>query len=149
MLSAITLLLPVASAWAEWQESIILKTGVPLSANQTATARAMGIANVDRVRLRAVRQIPPVNWVLRSIGEKLGLISDNTIGMTLRYGIFIRQDNWGDHRLLVHELAHVVQYERLGGFRGFLKQYLKECINPGYPFGALEQEAKQAEWDYC
>jgi hypothetical protein len=148
MSSAITLLLPAASAWAEWQESVILKAGVPLSGKQVATARAMGIANADRVRLLAVRQIPPVNWVLSRLGKKLGLVSDTTIGMTLRYGIFIRQDNWGDSRLLVHELAHVVQYERLGGFRGFLKQYLEECINPGYPFGALEQEAKQAESDY-
>jgi len=65
--------------------------------------------------------------------------------MTLRYGIFIRQEHGGDRRLLVHELAHVAQYERLGGFREFLKQYLEECINPGYPLGDLELEAKQAE----
>jgi hypothetical protein len=42
-------------------------------------------------------------------------------------------------------LAHLAQYERLGGFREFLKQYLEECINPGYPLGDLELEAKQAE----
>ncbi len=65
--------------------------------------------------------------------------------MTLRYGIIICEEHWGDRRLLVHELAHVAQYERLGGFRGFLKRYLEECINPGYPLGDLEQEAKQAE----
>jgi hypothetical protein len=46
---------------------------------------------------------------------------------------------------VIHELAHVAQYERLGGFREFLKQYLEECINPGYPLGDLELEAKQAE----
>ena len=34
---------------------------------------------------------------------------------------------------------------RLGGFHGFLQPYLEECINPGYPLGDLEQEAKQAE----
>lgn len=50
-----------------------------------------------------------------------------------------------DRRLLAHELAHVAQYERLGGFHEFLKQYLEECISPGYPLGDLEQEAKQAE----
>lgn len=65
--------------------------------------------------------------------------------MTLRYGIFIHTDHWGDSRLLVHELAHVAQYERLGGFHGFLFQYLQECINPGYPYGSLELEAKRAE----
>lgn len=48
----------------------------------------------------------------------------------------------------MHELAHVVQYERLGGFHGFLKLYLQECINPGYPFGELEQDAKRAESAY-
>ena len=64
--------------------------------------------------------------------------------MALRYGIVIREEHWGDRRLLTHELAHVAQYERLGGFRGFLKQYLEECINPGYPLGDLELEAKQA-----
>jgi hypothetical protein len=69
--------------------------------------------------------------------------------MTLRYGIFVRSDCWGDRRLLVHELVHVAQYERLGGFRAFLRQYLQECITPGYPFGELEQEAKRAELAYC
>ena len=73
------------------------------------------------------------------------MVSGQTIGMTLRYGIFIREEHWGDRRLLAHELAHVAQYERLGGFRGFLKQYLEECINSGYPLGDLELEAKQAE----
>jgi hypothetical protein len=138
-------LLPFACAWAKRQESIILETGVPLSPAQAVTATQMGIADPERVRLRAVRQVPPLNWLLRWLGERLGVVSGQTIGMTLRYGIFIREDHWGDRRLLIHELAHVGQYERLGGFRAFLKQYLRECINPGYPLGQLEQEAKQAE----
>lgn len=105
----------------------------------------MGIASPERVRLRSVRQVPPVNGLLRWIGGHLGVVSGQTIGMTLRYGIFIREDHWGDNRLIVHELAHVAQYERFGGFHPFLKRYLHECINPGYPFGPLEQEAKEAE----
>ena len=54
-----------------------------------------------------------------------------------------------NRRLLIHELAHVAQYERFDGFRRFLFQYLQECINPGYPLGDLELEAKrteQSEW---
>ena len=65
--------------------------------------------------------------------------------MAVRYGIFIREDHWGERRLLAHELVHVAQYERLGGFRGFLKQYLEEHTNPGYPLGDLEREAKEVE----
>lgn len=99
--------------------------------------------------MRAVSHVPPLNWLLRTVGEQLGVVSGQTIGMAVRYGIFVREEHWGDRRLLAHELAHVAQYERLGGFRGFLKQYLEECINPGYPLGDLEQEAKQAESSQC
>ncbi len=69
--------------------------------------------------------------------------------MTLRYGVFIQTGHWGDRRLLIHELAHVAQYERFGGFRSFLYQYLQECINPGYPLGDLESEARRAEESSC
>jgi hypothetical protein len=43
--------------------------------------------------------------------------------------------------LLLHELAHVAQYERLG-MRRFLRQYLHECLTEGYPLGELEAEAR-------
>ena len=74
------------------------------------------------------------------------MLSPLTAGLTLRYGIFIRSDCWGERRLVVHELAHTAQYERFGSFASFLGEYLRECITPpGYPFGALEQEAKRVE----
>ena len=41
--------------------------------------------------------------------------------------------------LLAHELAHVVQYERLSGIEGFLKPYLEEVEI--YPNGPMEREA--------
>lgn len=141
----VRVILPFACTWARWQESIILKTGVPLSLGQIKLATRLGILHPERIRLRAVSQVPPLNWLLRWAGEKLGAVSSQTIGMTLRHGIFIGEEHWGDRQLLTHELAHVAQYERLGGFRGFLKQYLEECINSGYPLGDLELEAKQAE----
>ncbi len=141
----IRMILPFACAWAQRQESTILKTGVPLPPGQITTAERLGILYPERIRLRAVSQVPPLNWLLRTVGERLGVVSGQTIGMALRYGIFIREENWGDRRLLTHELAHVAQYERLGGFRGFLRQYLEECLHPGYPLGDLEQEAKKAE----
>lgn len=141
----VRVILPFACAWAQRQEATILKTGVPLSLGQIDLPKRLGILHPERIRLRAVPQVPPLNWLLRWVGGKLGVVSGQTIGMTLRYGIFIREDHWGERRLLVHELAHVAQYERLGGFRGFLSQYLEECIHPGYPLGDLEQDAKRAE----
>jgi hypothetical protein len=67
------------------------------------------------------------------------LITQFTGGLTLRYGIFIRSDCRSDRTILVHELAHTTQYERLGGFEPFLRQYLSECLSVGYPAAPMEQ----------
>src|SRR6266436_1846679 len=143
-------LLPLACAWAEEQEHIILPDGVPLTAAQIGDAKRVGIIYPGRVRLRVVDEMPlPEHPPLRTAAEMTGLISPLTAGLTLRYGIFIRSDFWGERRLVVHELAHVAQYERFGGFRPFLEQYLFECITIGYPAAPMEQEAKHVEKEVC
>ena len=143
-------LLPIACAWAQEQESIILRDGVSLTASQMSDAKRIGIIYPDRVKLRVVDVIPlPTHPALRVAAEEIGLISPLTAGLTLRYGIFIQADSWGERRLVVHELAHVAQYERFGGFRPFLEQYLQECITVGYPSAPLEQEAIRIENELC
>lgn len=141
----------MACAWAEEQEAVILRDGVALTASQVADARHIGIGHPERVRLRVVAEIPlPLHPLLRDAAETTGLISPLTAGLTLRYGIFIQSESWGERRLVVHELVHTVQYERLGGFQPFLEHYLYECITPpGYPFGPLEQEAQRIEHEMC
>lgn len=149
--AALKLILPLACSWAEEQERMILGEGVPLTPSLMADAVRIGVREPERVRMLAVDKVPlPLHPLLRAAAEKTGLISGNTAGMSLRYGIFVRADHWGERRLVVHELAHTVQYERLGGFPQFLEPYLRECMTPpGYPFGPLEQEAKQVERDFC
>lgn len=144
-------LLPFACAWAQRQEKLILRHGVPLTAGQLEEARRVGIKFPERVHLLKVDKMPiPLPILLRRLAERAGLVPRDTIGMTLRYGIFIRADCWGQRRLLVHELAHTAQYERMGGFVPFLRAYLHECLHPpGYPFGPLEQEAKRMEGELC
>jgi hypothetical protein len=141
----VPLLLPGACAWVKWQESSILKHGIPLSDALLADAKRIGVRYPERVRLRVVDQVPGgiPSW-LRKVGTPLGLCSPSTSGMSLRYGIFIRSDRWGDRHLVRHELIHTQQYERLGGIRPFLTLYLFECLAaPGYPFGPLESEARE------
>ena len=41
----------------------------------------------------------------------------------------------------MHELAHVTQYDRLGGILPFLRKYLFECLTMGYESAPLELEA--------
>ena len=136
-------LLPRAAAWAADQERIILQSGVALTDAQLADARQVGVAHPEQVRLLRVVQIPaPIDPALAAAAAMTRLCSPDTRGMTLRYGIFIRNDSWGQRLLVVHELVHTMQYERLGGFEAFLRPYLFECLTPpGYPYGPLEQEA--------
>jgi hypothetical protein len=136
------ILLPLACTWAEEQERIILRDGVPLSATQMSDAMRIGIINPDNVRLLRVVRIPmPEHPVLRAAADVTRLISSDTAGLTLRHGIFIRADCWGARPLVFHELVHTSQYERLGGFEQFLQRYLHECLTIGYPAAPMEQEA--------
>lgn len=136
------ILLPLAAAWAEEQEGIILRDGVPLTEPQMADARTLGISQPNRVRLLNVATIPaPEEPSLKAAAQATQLITPRTAGLTLRYGIFIRSDFWGDRRLIVHELVHTSQYEKLGGFLPFLQEYLHQCITIGYPAAPMEQEA--------
>ena len=134
--------LPLAVRWASQQEQKILRVGVALDESQRTDARLMGVARPEKVRLLKVDQVPlPANRLLRWAAKRTKLISSDTAGMALRYGIFIRSDCWQMRRLIAHECVHTAQYERLGGIEEFLSLYLRECLELGYPSGLLEQEA--------
>ena len=137
------MLLPRACDWAAEQERTILQSGIALTEPQLVDAQRIGVSQPERVRLLRVAQIPkPTDLVLAAAAAATGLISRNTIGLTFRYGIFIRADWWGQRPVVVHELVHTRQYERLCGFEAFLRPYLLECLTPpGYPHGPMEREA--------
>jgi hypothetical protein len=145
------ILLPLACAWAVEQERAILRSGTALTDSQLEDARRIGVAEPERIRLLRVAGIPaPAHPVLAAAASATGLISPLTAGLTVRYGVFIRADCWGQRSLVVHECVHTMQYERLGGFEEFLRPYLLECITPpGYPHGPLEQEAKRVQDGTC
>jgi hypothetical protein len=144
-------LLPLACAWAVGQERAIVQSGVALSDSQLEDARRVGVAKPERVRLLRVAQIPvPTAPALAAAARVTNLINPLTHGLTFRYGIFIRADCWNQRPLVVHELVHTAQYEQLGGFEGFLRPYLLECITPpGYPYGAMEQQALATASKLC
>ena len=143
-------LLPLACTWAEGHERIIHQNGVRLTAAQTDDANLIGVAYPEKVRLLKVTQIPiPTNPALRDAANALHLISRQTAGLTLRYGIYIWADCWDDRRLVFHELVHTAQYERLGGFQQFLQKYLYECITIGCPAAPMEQEAINITAELC
>jgi hypothetical protein len=135
-------LIPKAALWVQQQEQEILSVGTPLSETQLQDAKQIPVLHPEKVRILRVSYIPlPDDPELKFAAQAIQLITPNTWGLSLRYGILIRDDRWNNRETLIHELVHTSQYERLGGHAQFLNQYLTECIYLGYPAAPLEQEA--------
>jgi hypothetical protein len=140
----------MACAWAEEQEQLILKKGVGLTEAQMADARSIGVADPGRVRLMKVEEIPlPEHPRLRAAAQETGLLTPETAGLTLRYGIFICSPFWEARALIAHELVHCRQYEQLGGLEPFLSKYLWECVTLGYGQAPMEHEAQAMADEIC
>ena len=101
-----------------------------------------GVAIADPRHVAEVTTIPrPSQPQLRAACDAIDFLTPATRGLTLGHGIFIRSDCWRDRLLIVHELVHSAQYERLGGILPFLRRYLFECLTVGYSTAPLELEA--------
>ena len=69
-------------------------------------------------------------------------------GMTLPpFGIFIRKEFEGDEQILVHDLIHWNQYQRMGLFMYYFR-YLAQMILIGYDTMPMEMEARQYDDEY-
>jgi hypothetical protein len=142
LLAQFEVMLPLAAIWATEQERKILREGIALSEQEVADAKAVGVKERQRVRLLQIETIArPSQPPLRAACDAIDFLTPATRGLTLGHGIFVRADCWRDRLLIAHELAHVAQYERLGGILPFLRLYLYECLTVGYPASPLEQEA--------
>lgn len=133
----------LVSHWGLRHESRILDSGRALDAKELDWARKLGIQKVQSIRVKVVPQVPvplldfwfPESWV-----ERFALKVGDIAGITLGYGIYIREEEQCP-LLIAHELVHVSQYERLGGLKQFLAAYLFDCYHHGYRGSEIEQEA--------
>ena len=150
LLNTLPLVLPIAQAWAEKQEIIILQEGAPLTESELADARRAGVAHPEKIRVVRAETVPhPESEDLMFLARQMGLFGTESSGLALGYAICLPPGAWEDRYRLVHECVHVGQYEKYQGIRPFLSAYLRECIDPGYPFGHLEQEAIRIAKDIC
>lgn len=139
-----------AVTWAERESARVVQTGVPLEPRGIEIARCMGVRQPEMVRLLFVPAVPfPPDPVLRAAAERVGMIAENTAGMTLDYGIFIRDDHRRSLKLLAHELRHVTQYESSGSIAVFMDHYLRELLHFGYGPGPFEVDAQVAALKYA
>ncbi|MDP0490072.1 MAG: hypothetical protein Q7Q71_03350 [Verrucomicrobiota bacterium JB023] len=141
----VRLILPFVIHWARKEEQRALENGEKLSHQSLADATMLGVKEPERIRLLKVARMPfPSNALLDRLSEWAGLAPQATCGLSLRYGLFIREDQWGDRWLIAHECVHTAQYERMGGLRAFMEEYLVQCWQDGYSAAELEREAVEA-----
>ena len=83
-------ILPLSVKWAKAKEKVILKHGTALSPQYMQDAKSVGVKYPERVRIYETPQIPiPKHPILRAAAEGTQLLLPATIGLSLRYGIFI------------------------------------------------------------
>src|SRR5437762_1937898 len=117
-------LLPLACSWIEAQQHMVLEQGLPLSPSECTDASSIGVRFPDKARLLRVGSVPlPNNRLIRMGALAAGLLSTPAAGLAAGYGIFIHERRWRARSLIAHELVHVMQSERLGGVRPFLRAY--------------------------
>lgn len=143
-------LLPLASEWVTEKETEALQTGMPLSSTQLTDAKTIGIQHPERIRILLVDTVPvPEVGELHFVLQKTQMLPQNAIGITFGYGIYIQKAHQSDRSLLVHEMTHTMQYERLGGIAAFLEQYIHECLSVGYFQAPMEVEAREVTLKIC
>lgn len=139
-------LFPLACQWVEEQEQKILQEGIRLTPDQQIDAYLIGIKKIKNIRIVPVDVMPrPSHPQLQPALEATGFLSESTIGVSYRYGIYLKKEYFQERRLVIHELVHTHQYERFGSIEAFLKQYFQECLTVGYFNSPLENEAHEME----
>jgi len=134
--------LPEAVEWAERIEKEALEKGEPLSPPLRDIAQALGIQNVDKIRVWKVDRMPTTgNLEIRELPERFGLSISGSSGITVGHAILVLRTRATDYNVLTHELVHVRQYEQAGGLSSYLKQYSDEAMLFGYQNMPMELEA--------
>ena len=130
--------IPKAVQWVTQIEQTCMEIGHQLSPQSKRDARAIGVQQIDLVRVMVLDETPlPTDRDLRKFILQTAICS-----IVLETGAYYR-------RLIAHKLAHVMQYERFGGIEPFLVGYIPESFPPHYPNGPLEREAEQLAKTVC
>jgi len=121
----------------------VVKRGRGLTDAEAALAREVGVAHPERVRILVAPDFPePDDPQLAQFLDRLG--PAHPVAETTGYGIQLTLRVATSRRILLHELTHVGQIERLGA-EGFWHAYLVELVTVGYWHSTFEEEARDNE----
>ena len=136
--------------WVSRHEAVVLAAGRSLGPRELEIARAVGVRMPQRVRVLAVRKVPMPgpDW-LHKLASLFKMPVESPVGICLRYGIYLAHSPANSEFILAHELAHTAQYEKEGGYVGFLRRYVCECLACGYTSAPMEEEANALASKAC
>lgn len=138
-------IIEVASEWIDKQQEYILNNGASLENYQKEIASLVGVVKPDDIRILVVDKISrPDNPLLKKVAEEMNFLGPDTIGLTLGYGIYLREGYITD-RLLSHEFRHVQQYEVAGSIQAFIAEYIQQIFQYGYCDAPYEVDARAHE----
>ncbi len=136
---------PLILLWGACLGISIRHCGRRLEVWEEEIARKVGVRRGDKIRLIMVHALPfPSLPGLRRLADRHGMSRYGARGLTLGYGIFIKEGCYSI-QLLSHECRHVYQYEQAGSMGKLLSRYLEELLVHGYANAPLEQDARDHE----
>ncbi len=134
-------LFELAVAWAMDTVAEGEGKGRELDKEEQETARKMGVAHPESIRIVAGAIPMPPEGPLRQAAEHIGL-GQNAEGLTLGYVLFLRRDlNGPRDYLLAHECRHVFQFEGSASLQDFISTYLGQLNTDGYRDAPWELDA--------
>ena len=141
-------LAPLALRWVNDVEIKLIDSGRPLSEDEVAIAKSVGVRSPERVRVVVLSEFPlPKNEVLLAEATRYGLGSNAEGGRTMGYVILLKERFAKTRWIMAHELVHVAQQEKMGR-ESFLRRLMVEYELMGYRRAPLELEANKHALDF-
>ena len=141
-------ILSQAQLWVKQQEEKFSHSGRQLSIQEFFMAKAMGVQYPEQVRVVVIADFPiPTQQPLLNEYKNIGFTSPEVGGQAFGYTILIKPRYAGKDWLLLHELVHVAQFERIG-IKRFVARYLTELKTLGYRDSLIEIEAREKSQSY-
>ena len=141
-------LAPLALRWVNDVEIKLIDSGRPLSEDEVAIAKSVGVRSPERVRVVVLSEFPlPENEFLLAEASKYGLGSSAEGGRTMGYVIMLKERFAKTRWIMAHELVHVAQQEKMGR-EPFLRRLMTEYELMGYRRAPLELEANKHALDF-
>ncbi len=135
-------IVPLVCDWVVSVERDLWNSARPLTDQERAAAVQMGVQKPDFIRIAVVDELPEPSPELKHLAEQLRILTPTTNSLTYSHLIVIKRSAPHQGELVQHGLVHVLQVERCGSVRAFLREYFEQCLEYGKENCPMELEVR-------